>query len=116
MAMDQSAAIFWGLPLAVRQWLFEGYRTLEQWGVEFVEPAQLAGAVRRHVFGEPAGRPAAKPPAGQAFAASSRRFITRDDVHAALLRGDRRLRVPGNATVTDEARDFAHRWGILLLD
>ncbi|KPK72156.1 MAG: hypothetical protein AMJ84_04775, partial [Acidithiobacillales bacterium SM23_46] len=41
LAIDQGAPMFWGLPLAVRQWLAEGYRTLEQWGVEFVEAEHL---------------------------------------------------------------------------
>ena len=121
VAMDQNAAIFWGLPLAVRQWLFEGYRTLEQWGVEFVEPARLADAVRRRVFGDPARRASATPHAPQTAAPqkdtpAARRFVTRDDVHAAVLRGDRQLRVSPGTTVTDEARDFARRWGLLLLE
>jgi len=114
--VDEDRAVFWGLPLAVRQWLAEGYRTFEQWGVEFVEAERLVEAVRQRLFGVPA-RPAT---IGQAAAApaptTGRVFITTDDIRAARSRGDRRIAVSPNTSVTDEAREFAARWGILLIE
>ena len=119
LALDEGAPVFWGLPLTVRQWLFEGYRTLEQWGVEFVEDERLTEAVRRSLFGpaspfERATR--STNPKGNAAEPSQRAFITADDVRAVRARGERQILVSHDATVTDEARESARRWGILLLE
>jgi hypothetical protein len=127
LAFDRDASLFWGLPQPMRQWLAEGYRTLEQWGVEFVAAEQLAEAVCRRVFDVAArGTPPAQPdvpatpartPASPPSSTTVRRvFLTVDDVRAARARGERRIDVAPNVMVTDEARDFAARWGILLID
>jgi len=116
VALEETAGVFWGLPLAIRQWLGEGYRTLEQWGVEFVQPERLVEAVRRHLFGGPSQRGQAALPAVETHGPSARLFITTDDIRAARARGEREIRIPPHATVTDEAREVAHRWGILLLE
>jgi len=119
VALDEGATIFWGLPLAVRQWLVEGYRTLEQWGVEFVEDERLTETVRRKILGPATpGGSAARATNGEPSpgASSQRTFVTADDVRAARARGERQIRVARHAIVTDEARESARRWGILLLE
>jgi len=116
LALEEDDALFWGLPLAVRQWLFEGYRTLERWGMEFVEAERLVEAVRRPLFLAP-GQPISGPQSSPApLTTSSRAFITTDDIRAARARGERQIAIPPLATVTDEAREFAGRWGIMLLE
>jgi len=116
MALDGGITGFWELPLAVRQWLFEGYRTLEQWGVEFVECERLAEAVRRRLFGPGVPSQPASHPGGEADKLSMRVFITADDVRTAWARGERQIQVPRDGAVTDEAREFARRWGILIVE
>ena len=116
LALDESATVFWGLPLAMRQWLFEGYRTLEQWGVEFVEDERLTEAVRRRLFGLPSPPDRATNRSENPVGPSARVFLTADDVRAARAQGERQIKVSRNATVTDEAREFARRWGIQLLE
>ncbi|MCX8037440.1 MAG: hypothetical protein N3D11_10440 [Candidatus Sumerlaeia bacterium] len=130
-AVEERAAAFWELPLAVRQWLAESYRTLEQWGVEFVEAERLAETVKQRLFGGPQ-RPAGsniqtvgstpdsqtEVEAAPTWARDPRvpHFITVDDIRAARHRGERQMRIAPNMRVTDEAREAARRWGILLLE
>jgi hypothetical protein len=115
LAVEESDAIFWNLPLALRQWVYRGYSTLDQWGAEFVEPAQLPRAVRRHLFDLPES---AGPGTGRKTIthAQARAFITVADVRAARNRHERRIDIPPNAVVTDEAHEAARRWGILLVE
>jgi len=116
--LDGNGAIFWNLPLAVRQWVSLGYRTLEQWGVEFVEPHLLTEAVKRHLFGAPssAARGRGSSPADDRAGSNGRVFVTVEDVRSALARGEREIRLSGGARATDEAREFARRWGIELIE
>jgi len=124
LAVDEETAPFWGLPQAVRLWLLEGYRTLEQWGVEFVRDEQLAEAVCRRFFGHEnigaSAQSATRNPRSEIRAEGAeppaRGFITSDDVRSAWMRRERQIAVPRHVTVTDEARDFARRWGILLVE
>lgn len=114
-APSDDEAKYWNLPRPLRQWMSDGHRTLEQWGVEFVDPVELPRAVRRYLFGLPANeRPSASP--AKAASASGRAFITVDDVLAARMRGEKRMNVPAGAIVTDEARDYASRHGIQLVE
>ncbi len=130
-AVEEHAAGFWELPLAVRQWLAESYRTLEQWGVEFIEAEHLAETVKQRLFG---GGPRSAAKANEPFVGSAmdmqtgrealsawtggeqRLFVTVEDIRAARHRGERQMRIAPNMRVTDEAREAARRWGILLLE
>jgi hypothetical protein len=110
--LDGGGAAYWSLPRPMRQWVADGYRILEQWGVEFVEPEGLLRAVRKHLFGLPDA--SVLRIAKRAASDSGRRIVTVEDVREARNRGDRRIALAANAIVTDEAREFARRWGIAI--
>ena len=86
--------------------LFKSYlRTLEQWGVRFVECEKLAEETQQALFPE---TPPPKPISATERAPGRRQVITRDDLWELKRQGITEMHVPENAIITDVAREYAH--------
>ncbi len=93
--------------------LYKGYlRTLEQWGVRFVELKKLGDESEAILNPD---SPPPTPVSSSEQPRQKRQIITRDDLWELKRTGVSEIRVAPNAIITDVARDFARDNGMNIM-
>jgi hypothetical protein len=101
-------------PLWIRENMHQIWRTLLEWGVREVSAGQLVRIALETVQSPPANlryrESNGRPPGGKV-----RIFLTGQDVEAMQRAGERKLHLPPNGSLTQEADDLARKYGIKII-